>query len=182
MVQMIRFDIGDHGDLGMQQQEGAVALVGLRHQIGAVAGPGVGAADGGQHAADDHGGVAAAAFQHGGDHGGSSSLAVGAGYADAAAGGHEISQHLRPAVDLQPPAACFDHLFIVFLDCGRIDHGFAVGRDVFRPVAEIDFRAGGDQFVDEAAGHHVGAADGKSLVQHDLGDGAHADAANADKV
>ena len=56
VVEVVRFDVGDHGDLRLESEEAAVALVGLDHQPLAVVPHRVGP-DPTQVTPDDEGGV-----------------------------------------------------------------------------------------------------------------------------
>ena len=77
VIEMLRVDIGDDGDIGRQLQEGAVGLVGLDHHPVAGAEPGIGAVGVDDAAIDDRR-IEAAGIDQGGDQRRRRGLAMGA--------------------------------------------------------------------------------------------------------
>ena len=94
---------------------------------------------------------------------------------------HQFGQHFGPAHQRQAGFAARDHLGIVLLDRGRIDHR----RSAFHMgpvVADKDLRAQPRQPLGIGAGLGVRALHRIADADHDLGDPAHADAADADEM
>ena len=91
-VHVLAVEIGDDGEDGRELEKGAIALVGLSHQIlgGAEAGIGAERVDA---AADDDGGIEAAGAEHGGDHRCCGRFAMHAGDGDAVFEAHELGEH-----------------------------------------------------------------------------------------
>ena len=171
MVEVVGLDVGDHGHLGGQGREGAVALVGLEHQPLAAVPDGVGA-----HLAhvgpDEEGRPKPRLHQHEREHRAGGGLAVGAGHGQAPAGGGDGRQHLGPAHHRQVAPGRLGQLGVV--GGHRRRGGDQVGRaDLVGPVADRDRHALGHQPV-----HHRRAAQvtpGHRVAhggQHG-GDGAH---------
>ena len=120
MVQMVPVDIGDHGDMGIEDQEGAVAFIGFGDKIISLAQDSI-TSQSIHHAAHHDGRGQAALFQNRGDHGGGSSFTVGAGNGDLSFPGHKGSQHLGPGENRQ--AGCLGGLqFRVVETDGRRDN------------------------------------------------------------
>jgi hypothetical protein len=88
MVQMVGFDVGDHGEVGCVGQEGAVTLVGLGHEDVAAAVVGAGTGDG-EVSPDEERRVGATVLQRNGEHGRGGSLAGGPGDAGDPVTGHQ---------------------------------------------------------------------------------------------
>ena len=179
-VQVLPVQVGDHGGLGAKIGEGAVAFVGLGHEVVAPAQDGVGAeiiADGAHH----HGGVEAAGPEDGGGHGGGGGLAVGPGDGDLPVALHQLGQHLPPAQHGEPLGPGRGQFRVVFLHRGGVDHD--VGRaQVFGAVALEEFQAQALQTAGDGSGRQVRAADLKAAPHQELRQAAHADAADADEV
>ena len=116
-IDVLVIDVGHHGDGGRQVQEGAVAFVGLGHQMFSRPQDGVGA-HGLDLPADDDRGIQSAGGQDRRHQAGGGGLAVGAGHGDAVLEPHQFGQHFRPADDGNPPAARGGH-FAVGLGDGR---------------------------------------------------------------
>ncbi len=93
MVQVVGLDVGDHYDVGVEQQERRVRLVGLGHVevAGAVAAVGVEVL---HDAADEKRRVEAHVGQHRGRHGRRRGLAVGAGDGHGTAAAGQRREHL----------------------------------------------------------------------------------------
>ena len=96
MIEMLRVDVGDDGDVGRKLQEGAVGFVGLDHHPVAGAEPRIGAV-GVDDAAVDHGGIEPAGVEQRGHERRRRGLAVGAADRDAALEPHQLGQHLGAA-------------------------------------------------------------------------------------
>jgi hypothetical protein len=104
VVQVVGLDVGDDRAVRGQQQEGAVALVGLGDEDVALAGVRV-AARLVEVAADGEGGVHAAGLHRDGEHRGGRGLPVRAGHGDAALAGHHRGQRHRTRQHPQAPLA-----------------------------------------------------------------------------
>ena len=163
-----------------QLQEGAVALVGFDHHPVAGAQPRVGAV-GIDDAAIDHGRVEAAGVEQGRDHRRRRGLAVGAGDRNAALQPHQFGEHLGAADHGNALRARRHQFRIVALDRGRHhDHVGAV--DILRLVADRNRDALLAQPRDIGAVGRIRALHGVTEIAQDLGDAAHADAADPDEV
>ncbi len=101
---VVELDVGDDRELGAQEQQAAVALVGFGDEPLAVADAGVGA-DVVQVAADDERRPPVAAQHDVGDHRRGGRLAVRAGHGHAPARGHDAGQHLGALQHGKPAAA-----------------------------------------------------------------------------
>ena len=179
-VHVLAVEIGDDGEDGRELEEGAVAFVGFGDQILRGAEPGVGA-ERIDAAADDDGGVEAAGGEDGSDHGGGGGFAVHAGDGDAVFEAHELGQHLGALNDGNLAGVGFEHFRIDGADGGAGDDDGGSG-DVAGVVAFIDGGAQVGQAVGDRAAAQIGAGDLHAQVEQDLGDAAHADAADADEV
>ncbi len=146
MVEVLRVDIGDHGDLGRQLQERAVAFVGLHDHPFALAHARIGAV-GVDDAAIDDGRVEPARLEQGGDHRGGGRLAVGAGDGDGLAEAHQLGQHLGAPHGRQQPLARRDQFGIVLLDRGGNDHHLGIA-EILGAVADEALDALGAQPLD----------------------------------
>jgi hypothetical protein len=180
VVEVLGVDVGHHGDGGGEAQERAVALVGLGDQK--VAGAESRVRPERRHlAADDHGGVEARRAQHGGDERSGGRLAMRARDGDAIFDAHQLGQHFRAPDDRRSQRARLEHLGIFRGDgTGEDDHVGAA--HVGRAVPEVD----ADAHLRQAMGDLVGAKVRTGNVEfervQDLGEPAHADAADADEV
>ena len=180
VIEMLRVDIGDDGDVGRQFQKRAVALVGLHHHPFAGPQPRVGAV-GVDDAAIDHGRIEIAGIEQGRDHRGGGGLAMGAGDRDAAFQPHQFGQHFGAAHHRDALGARRHQFGIVALDRGRHHQHIGAG-DVFGLVADRDLDALVAQPVDIGALGSVGALHGIAEIAQHLGDAAHADAADPDEM
>ncbi len=180
VVEVLGVDVGDHRDGGLQAQEGAVGFVGLHHDPVALADLGVGAV-GVDDPAVDHRGVQVPGVEQGGDHRGGGGLAVGAAHRDRELQTHQLGQHLGAPHQGDAPLARARELGIVRLDRGRIDHR-RDALDIAAVVADEHLGAQGLQPVGIGRGAGVGSLNLVADAQHDLGDAAHPDAADAGEV
>ncbi len=124
-IQVLPVQVGDHGDLGAEISEGAVAFVGLGHEILTPAQDGV-ATQMVAHRAHHHGGVEAAGPQDSRGHGGGGGLAVGPGDGDLLVALHQPGQHLAPAQHGEAASPGRGQLRVVLLDRGGMDHDVGV--------------------------------------------------------
>ena len=177
---MLWVDIGDDAYLGGELQEGAVRLVGLDHHPLAPADTRIGAPviD---DAAGNHGGVEPAAFEQAGDQRCGRGLAVGAGDGDGGAWAHQLGQHLGAADDGDAALLGGFEFRIAGLHRGR-DHESGRAVDIGRVVANQAADVAGAQAIEIGAVLEVAALHGVAAGMHHLGDGAHADAADADDM
>ena len=180
VIEMLGIDIGDDGDIGRQLEKGAVGFVGLDHHPVAGAEPGIGAI-GVDDAAIDHGRIETAGVEQRRHHRGGRGLAMRAGDGDAAFQPHQLRQHLGAAHHRQPLRAGGDKLRIVGFDRRRDDDD-AGAVEVFGLMADRDLHAFVAQPLDVGAVGLVGALHDIAEIHQHLGDAAHADAADADKM
>ena len=180
MVEMLRIDIGDDGDVGRQLQKGAVALVGLDHHPVAGAEPRVGSV-GVDDAPVDDGRVEPGGVEQRRHERGRRGLAMRAGDRDALLEAHELGQHLGAADDRNSSRAGCGQLRIVAPDRARDDDDRRRAQ-IGRIVADEHFCAVLAQALDVGVVARVRALHGVPEVDEDLGDARHADAADADEV
>jgi len=91
------------------------------------------------------------------------------------------AQHLRPAHDRDPLAACRGDLRIVQLH-RRGPHHEVGAIDVTRIVAQVNPGSQGLEPPCNFGGGQIGAADFEIVVEQHLGDAAHAGTADTDEV
>ena len=180
VIQMLGIDRGHHRQRRLQLQERAIRLVGLGHEIVALAEPGVGAEV--RHASAHHDRrVVAALGQHGADHRRRRGLAVGAGHRDAVLEPHELGQHLGPRDRRDPVLAGGLDLDVVARHRGgKDDHVRAF--HVARVVADEDLGPHLLQALHRVGPLLIRAGHRVAEVQQDLGDARHADAADAHEM
>ena len=177
---VVGVDVGDDRQHGLQIEEGGVALVGLRHQVVMATQPGVGAGAV-QEAADDKGGVQAALRQDARHQAGGGGLAVGPGDRHAMVEAHELRQHLGAPHQGGAGGAGGDDLGVGLVDGAGDDNGIHP-LNLVRRVADEDPGAQLLQPLGGRVGPLVGTGYLVAQVQHDLGDTAHARAADTDEV
>ena len=180
VIDVLVVDVGDDRDGRHQVQEAAVALVGLRQQVFAAAEHGVGP-QGAHAAAHDHRRIQIAGREHGGGQAGGRRLAVRPRDRDADLQAHEFGEHLRPADHGDPAPARLADLAVGFGDGRRADHDIGAG-DLVGRVPLVDARPQTDQTLGDIRLPQIAAADGEPQIQQDLGDPAHADAADGDQM
>ena len=179
-VHVFAVEIGDHGEDGRELEEGAVALVGLRNQVLRGAETRIGA-HGVDAAANDHCRIEASRAEHARDHRGRGGLSVHTGDGDAVLEAHEFSQHLGALNDGNLASAGLDH-FRIGSPHGGAGNNHRRARDVAGFMALVDDGAKLREPIRDRAAAQVGAGDLHPLVEKDLGDAAHADAADANEV
>ena len=180
VVEMLGIDIGDHGDVGRQLQEGAVRFVGLDHhpltsthaRIRAV---------GIDDAAIDDGGVEPARFQERRDERGRRGLAMRAADGDGATEPHQFGEHFSTTHHRQQLFARRDQFRIALLDGGGNDDDFGIA-EVFSLVSDMDRNALVAQPLHIGTFRLVGTLHAMTEVVQNLGDAAHPDTAYTDKM
>jgi hypothetical protein len=188
VVQVVRLDVGDHGDRRGVREEGSVRLVGLgdEHVPVARAVARHRSVVGAHRAAYrvgrvEHGVLAADRAQGGGDHGRGGGLAVGAGDRDADPVGHQRGQRLGAVQHAQPALARPDQLGVAAADRGGHHEGVDV-LDLRGVVTDVHPHPGVAQAVQRGALGGVGAGDGQPARDQQSGHGGHARAADPDQV
>ena len=178
MVHVVIFHIGDHGNVGMQLQKGAVALVCLGHQILALAQLGIGAQV--RHfAAHDDGRRNPGIVQRHAQHGGSGGLAMRPCHGNALIFVHQRRIDIRAVQAGDAQVTGSQHLRVVMGD-GRGHHDGICPADILGLLAaQGDLRSQFDQILDYAAIFPVRAGDLIAQLTHNLGQGAHACPADA---
>ena len=132
-----------------------------------------------QRAADHHRGIRLGRHEDVGGHGGGGSLAVGAGDAQGVAVAlHDGAPGLGALVDRDAPGYGPGDLGVAVVNGGGADHRVAA-LQVLRRVADGHGDAHGTQVLHRGAVGHVRALDGDAHALQYLGQGAHADAADA---
>src|SRR6185503_14187869 len=180
VVEVLRIDVGDDADLTRDLDEGAVGLVGLDDHPLAVAEARV-RAPLVNDAARDHRRVQAAGVEKMRDERGGGGLAVRSRHRHGGVEPHQLGQHLGPADDGIALGARRFELGVAGLDGGRHDD-VARTHEVHRVVADEHADALGAQAFDVGAVLLVAALHGVALGVQDLGNRAHADAADAQNV
>jgi hypothetical protein len=167
--------------VGVQRQERAVALVGLGHQVVALAPARVGQAERVDAAADDRGRVEAGRHQHRVHHRRRGGLAVGAGDRDAELHAHQLAEHLGARDDRDLARARRLDLGVVALDRRRHDHHVGLA-EVIGAVALPHRAADRPQVTRDLGVVLIRARDLVAHVGQHLGEATHAHAADADEV
>ena len=180
VVQVVGFDVGDHGDAGRKHEEGAVAFVGLHHDD--VVRARISAEPGGdQLPADDIPGHGPQVLQHHGDHGRGGGLAVGSRDGDPVAAQQQCAEGRGARQDAQVAGACFHELRVGVADRGGDDDRVGVPH-VLGGVADVDGRAELLQFPEQGAVPCVTAGHFHAALQQHARDSGHARAPHADEV
>ncbi len=173
-------DVRNHRNCRKQLEKAPVALVRLRdHQL--AASQARVAAEGAEPPADHRRRIQPGAFQHQRDHRRRRRFPVRARDRDGVAQTHELGEHLGARNDGDLPPLRFDDLGVPRPNRRR-DHDDVGASHVFRrmPVRHLD--AQGHQAVGHVRLPGVGAGHDEPEVREQLGDPAHADAADADEM
>ncbi len=174
---MLAVNVGDDGEDGPQLQKRAVTFVGLGDEVLGLADAGIGA-DGVNTAADDDRGVEPSGGEHGGDHRGGGGLAMHAGDGDAVLEAHQFGEHFGTGDYRNVAGVGGGDFGVVACDGGTGDDDVSAG-DVFGAMALEGERAECGEAMGDGRGLEVRAGNLIAEVQQDLGDAAHADAADA---
>ena len=177
---MLPVDVGDDGEAGAELQKGAVALVRLGHDHLPVSQPGV-APDAGELAADHHRRIQAAVGEERRHHRSRRRLSVAAGDGDGELHLQELGEHFGPRDDRDAALVGRDHLGVVRPDGRGGDDDVGVA-DMGGVVAPVDRGAQVVQTLGDIRRTQIRAADLVAQIEEDLGDPAHADAADPDEV
>ena len=177
---MVGVDIGDDGQHGQEVQEGGVGLIRLHDDVLARAQARIGTCAH-QLAADHKGRVHTGFAQNRRDQRGRGGLAMRAGNRNALLQAHQLSQHDGALHHRNLLGAGRDDFGVVGPDRRRGDQHLSA-RDVRGRMADMDLQAQAGQALRGGAIALVGARDGVAQVVQDLGDAAHAGAADADKM
>jgi hypothetical protein len=178
MIEMLRIDIGDDGDIGRQLEESAVGLVGLHHHPVAAAEPSIGAV-GLNDASVDHGRIESLQERRHQRRG--RGLAMRARNGNAALEPHQFGEHFRAPHHRHALGARGNELRIVALDGSRHDNHLGVA-EIVRRVPDRDGGALLAQPLDVGVLGRVRALHRIAEINQHFGDPAHADAADADEV
>jgi hypothetical protein len=180
VFEMFVVDVRDHSQCWKQFQKRSIAFVCLGDHDVPASEPRV-AAERAQPPADHRGRVEPGALEHQRDHRRGRRLAVGAGDRDAVAEPHQLGKHLRARDHRDLPSRRLADLGIG-RPHRRGDHDDVRVADVRRvvPVGDLDPQRR------QSLGHRrpllVRSADHVSEIGEQLGDSAHADAADPDKM
>ena len=182
VIEMVGLDISHDDHVGVQEQEGAVGLVGLGDKIiaRAVFAVGVIALD---DAADQEAGVQAHAIEHGGAHRRRRGLAVRAGDGDGGIAVAQGREHLGAGPDGNTQLAGANKLGVRLGNSGR-DHDH-VGLDLVDRrslVTNVNLHAGARKLANVARSLKVGTGNGIAALVQNEGDAAHAGATDTDEV
>ena len=180
VVEVVGLDVGDQRAVRRVDQEGAVALVGLRDEDPARAVVRVGAGLV-ELAADRERRVRGAVLQRDGEQRGGGGLAVRAGDRDDLAAAHHRLQRGGPRQQPQPQPLRLDHLGVVGPDGGGDHEGVDVA-DLVGRVADVAARPERTQRLEGAGLLGVAAADGHAARQHDPRDAGQPGTADAHEV
>ena len=179
-IHVLAVNVGDDRDNRGQLQKRAIALVGLGDEILRFAEARVGA-HGVDATSDNDGGIEAAGGENGGDHGRGGGFAVHAGDGDSVFQAHQLGEHFGALDDGNVQAARFNDFRVVDGDGGAGDDDIGSG-DVGGGVTFKGCCAERREALRDGGGLKVGAGDLIAEIQQDLGDTAHADAADADEM
>ena len=180
MVVMLGIDVGDHGHVGGQLEEGAVRFIGLDDHPAAAAEPRVGPV-GVDDAAVDDGRVELAGIEQGRDKRGRRGLAVRAGARHAMFEAHQFGEHFGASHDGEARSARCDEFGVIAADRRRDDDHLG-GADVLRLMADMHGRAPVAQALHVGVLRRVGTLHRVAEVEQHFGDAGHADAADADEM
>ena len=95
---------------------------------------------------------------------------------------HELTQKLGSRKHRNAAFLCSGKFRIVRMDGCRIDDNLAVGRNIRSLLADTDAGTELCQMLGQLRSMAVGAGYRKAFLQENLGEAAHADATDADKV
>src|SRR5579859_1195693 len=179
-IHVLAVNVGDHGENGRQLEKGAVALVSFSDQILRLAETRVGAH--GVHAPADHDrGIEPAGCQNRSHHAGGGGFAMHAGDGDPVFQTHQLGQHLRALDHRDKLGVRGGNFGVIAADGGAGDDDLRA-RDVFRAMAFEDDGAFFRQAFGDGRGLKIGPGDFIAEREQDLGNAAHADAADTYKV
>src|SRR3990172_1618231 len=181
-VKMVGFQRCDHRDRRRNGQEGPVEFVRLNDAELSLAQPCIRYAQTAQLSADDDRRVEIPFHQDQADHRGGGRLAMRSGNAYAVFQAHDFRQHLRTAHDRDLAAQGLPYLGVLRHDGRGIHYRIHIGRNVLGFVTLEDLRTELLQAFRDLRKGAVGAADLEPLVQQNLRNAAHTDAADADEV
>ena len=187
VVGVVELEVGEHAEPGDELHQGAVRLVGLRHQQPALALAAV-AAEGGHHAADHRGGVVVGGGEQGGHQGAGGGFAVAAGHRDRGLAVDQRRQDVGAVQHGQAAVAGFRQL-VVALGHGGADHhqrrgcvALAEGGDGGGLLAWEHAHTVLAQRFQHWRGARIGAAHPEPPGGQNPCKGRHADAADTDEV
>ena len=179
-IKMLGIDVGDHRRRRRQPGKGAVTLIGLDDHPIAGAEPGVGTV-GVDDAAIDYRRIEPAGFQEGADHRGRRRLTMRAGDRDRPFQPHQFGQHLGAPHHRHAPRPRRDDFGIIGLDRRGHDDDLG-GIEIFRAMADRDANAEFSEPLCIGALGEIAALHLVTEIVQDLGDAAHADAADPDEM
>ena len=178
---MVVVDVQNDADGGGQMQEGLAVLAGLDDHALSLAGLAV-AADEGQLAADDGGGILTGQFQHGGDHAGGGGLAVGARHA------HTVRVHVAHIAQqhaalhrLDATGAGGFQLRVVVVDGRAVHHQLHIAK-MGGIVANVHGHAQSALRLGDLGLLHIAAGDGQPAAVQNLNQRIGAGPAATDKM
>ena len=181
VVEVIRVDIGDDGDVRGQLEEGVNILARLAYDDIALTDIAV-AAEVGELTADDRGRIKARADQQLTEHRGGGGFAVRAGDRDRAvvAAGHDTEHHT--ALDGGDALLfCGNQFGVILLDCGSV-YDQLRALDILRLMTHVYGDAVAADTVERFALIAVGAREDEALAVQNLCQRAHSRAADTDEV
>ncbi len=180
VFEMLAIDVRNHRHRRKQFEKRSVAFVRFHHHQLAAAESRV-AAERAQPPANHRRRIEAGAFEHQRDHRGRRRLAVRPRHRDGEAKAHQLREHLRPRNHRNLPRARFAHFGIRRPHRRRRHHHVCVA-DVRRVVSVRDANPQRPQPVRDGRPLLVRSRDRVPEIGQQLGDPAHADAANPDEV
>ena len=180
VVEMLGVDVRDDRDRRRELEERAVALVGFGDEILAAAETRAGA-DRLQAAADEDRGIEPALGEHERGEPRRRRLAVRARDGDPLLHAHELREHFRARNHRHALVAREVHLGIVGGDRGRHDDDVGVAR-VIAAVVVVDLRAELREAIRHVGPLRIGSRDLESEIDEELGDPAHAGAADSHEM
>ena len=181
-VQMVRLDIQNQGDRGIEVQEGIAVFAGL-HDDGVPLPHPVAGLQQRERAADHDGGVHLRRHEDMGNHGGGGGFPMGAGDAD----GTPVLHHngapgLGPLENRQASPSGLHHLRVIVVDSGGTHHKLRVLRQILRRVPDGYRNSQGAKPVHVGSLIHVGAPDDQAHAGEHLRQRGHGDPANTNQM
>ena len=181
-IQMVRLHVQDDRHRREKAQEAVGVLAGFHHKVLRPAHADI-AADGIQHSAERNRRVTLRGHENLRDHGCGRGLSVSTGNGDGVAVMlHYLSQKLRSRQHRNAAHLCRRKFRIVRMNrCGIDDHADVIG-DILRLLSVENLRSHPFQVSCQVRPVGIRTADRKLVIQKNLCQAAHADAADADKM
>ena len=181
IVKMIRFNIQDNSQRGIEIKERITVFTALQNDGIPIPHP-VSGMEQGQITTDHHGGVQIGFHHNMGHHGGGSGLAVGAGNTDSIVIGlHDLSPGLRTFKHRNTLCTGSGYFRVIIMRGGCADNAVRAA-DVLRPMTYGHINASGNQFIGGNRGIHIRSCNKQAHPLQDKPQRPHGHAANANQM